>query len=123
MHGRTNKKLTQAQLSQVSISYHTLSIRYLLDLGLSGEDNSVIVPIDQPASPTGAETYAGPKHVGYTNNGKSRLLDQLTMANIHSHSRVPSQDVASRCGYGVLVSSGYARSGIDQYAFLVLSWR
>ncbi|GKA76547.1 putative non-LTR retroelement reverse transcriptase, partial [Tanacetum coccineum] len=28
----------------------------LLDLGLSGEDNSVIVPIDQPASPIGLDT-------------------------------------------------------------------
>ncbi|GKG39357.1 hypothetical protein Tco_0463502, partial [Tanacetum coccineum] len=27
------------------------------------------------------------------------------------------------CAYGVLESSGYARSGIDHYAFLVLSWR
>ncbi|GJT75584.1 hypothetical protein Tco_1042309 [Tanacetum coccineum] len=35
---------------------------------------------------------------------------------------VPGQDGASRYAYGVLESSGYARSGIDHYAFLVLSW-
>ncbi|GJR66186.1 zinc finger, CCHC-type containing protein [Tanacetum coccineum] len=33
-------------------------------------------------------------------------------------SSVPGQDVASFCAYGVLESSGYAGSGIDQYAFL-----
>ncbi|GKE15143.1 hypothetical protein Tco_1422720, partial [Tanacetum coccineum] len=27
------------------------------------------------------------------------------------------------CAYGVLESSGYTRSRIDHYAFLVLSWR
>ncbi|GJV57369.1 hypothetical protein Tco_1458374 [Tanacetum coccineum] len=36
---------------------------------------------------------------------------------------VPGQDEASRYAYRVLGSSGYAGSGIDHYAFLVLSWR
>ncbi|GJZ88210.1 retrovirus-related pol polyprotein from transposon TNT 1-94 [Tanacetum coccineum] len=36
---------------------------------------------------------------------------------------VPGQDEASRCACGVLESSGYAGSGIDHYAFLVLRWR
>ncbi|GJV42990.1 hypothetical protein Tco_1427526 [Tanacetum coccineum] len=33
------------------------------------------------------------------------------------------EDTGDNCAYGVLESSGYAGSGIDHYAFLVLSWR
>ncbi|GJS24481.1 hypothetical protein Tco_0453113 [Tanacetum coccineum] len=90
--GRTDKKLTQAQLAQminekpqiiqetistteevflaaefptvhvvepspiiITPSSITAPMPDLLDLGLSGEDNSVIVPIDQPASPIGPQ--------------------------------------------------------------------
>ncbi|GJV91457.1 hypothetical protein Tco_1539270 [Tanacetum coccineum] len=81
MHGHTDKKLTQAQLAQtistteevfladefptvhvvepspiiITPSSITAPMPDLLDLSLSGEDNSVIVPIDQPASPIGQE--------------------------------------------------------------------
>ncbi|GJR38251.1 hypothetical protein Tco_1213935 [Tanacetum coccineum] len=110
--GRTDKKLTQAQLAQminekpqiiqetistteevflaaefptvhvvepspiiITPSSITAPMPDLLDLGPSGEDNSVIVPIDQPASPIGLDTLT------------TERVDQLTVANIHSHTR------------------------------------
>ncbi|GJX50568.1 hypothetical protein Tco_0277413, partial [Tanacetum coccineum] len=132
MQGRTDKKLTQAQLAQminekpqiiqetisttevflaaefptfhvvepspiiITPSSITAPMPDLLNLGLSGEDNSAIC---------GAETYGGPNHdrpVGYTNDGKSRLLDQLTVANIHSHTRLGATTFTTAASYEML---------------------
>ncbi|GJR35272.1 RNA-directed DNA polymerase, eukaryota [Tanacetum coccineum] len=42
----------------------------------------------------------------------------IVNANVNANLIVSGQDVASLCAYDVLESSGYARLGIDQYAFL-----
>ncbi|GKC64742.1 hypothetical protein Tco_1097340 [Tanacetum coccineum] len=49
-----------------------------------------------------------------TQGDEAHIVNSNVNANLMCCCRVPSQDVASR---------GYARSGIDHYAFLVLSWR
>ncbi|GJU95106.1 ATP-dependent DNA helicase PIF1-like protein [Tanacetum coccineum] len=48
----------------------------------------------------------------------------LSLAFIVSEIRLYTSygDKWIRCAYGLLESSGYVRSGIDHYAFLVLSW-
>nr|GEZ16232.1 multiprotein-bridging factor 1a [Tanacetum cinerariifolium] len=42
----------------ITLSSITAPVPALLGLGLNGEDNRAIVPIDQPASPTGLDTLA-----------------------------------------------------------------